>query len=149
MSVDEILVYGSYLAFLVIIILAYRFSKRVAIINFVVFLLYTSYLLYGLNFKSEGGSGLFWGASILFFTGIHFLGVLIYLVLKWLKVPQESFFNKKYLLSIILSLGLLALGVLFRSSHWPFGNAILFTGVGLACLTLVLFIVQKMKRETK
>jgi len=142
MSLNELLVYGGYLALLFVILLTYKYSKRVTVINFLTFLLYTFYFLYGLYFKSESGSGLFWGALILLFTGIHFGGIVIYLVLKWINNPQETFVNKKYLLLTISSLVLVVLGVVSRVSHWPFGNLILFAGAVIFCFTVVFFVIK-------
>tara|TARA_B100001057_G_C22050658_1_gene644540 strand:- start:27 stop:485 length:459 start_codon:yes stop_codon:yes gene_type:complete len=152
MSGDEILLYGFYSVFLVCLALVYRFSRKAAIINFLVLVAYTaSFLLYfnSIDFEGKGGSGFVLAFFLLVIVGLHFLGILTYLVLKWLRVPQKSNVNKKYLLSIVLSVILMVLGVLFQISHWPFGKPILFTGIGLSCLTLVFFVVQKIKRETK
>jgi len=152
MRVDEILLYGFYLVFFLSLVLTYRINKKVAIINFVIALLYSiSFFLYltSANLEGKGGTGFIWAFYLLVVTGGHFLGIITYLISKWLKIPHENTINKKYLLSVILSVVLIVLGVLFRISHWPFGKPILFTGIGLACLTLVFFVVQKIKREKK
>lgn len=147
MSSDEILLYSSYLAFLISIILAYKFSKKFAGINFVVFLLYTSCLMYGLYYKSQGGAGLVWGFFLLLFTGIHFLFILTYLISKWFKMPQPSVLRKKYILSFFSSIGLLLIGVLLKIYHWPFGNLIFYSGIGLSCLVMLVYVVKKYKRK--
>lgn len=139
----EFIIYGSYFIFLILILITSGFSKKLALANLLVFLTYTTILVFGLYFKSEGGTGLVWGVYILFFTGLHFLGLVVYLVLKWLKIPKSRITQKKYLLLFGISLGLVFLGFLLHIVHFPMGKELIFIGLGAAGFGLVAFLIKK------
>ena len=68
--------------------------KKVLLTNLLVHITYSSFLLYGLNYKSEGGTSLVWFVYLLFALWIHTfinLSQMIYRLIK--KAKYEQFFK--------------------------------------------------------
>lgn len=132
MGIDKLLLFGFYFIFFVCLILILRFNKKVAIINFLTFLTYTLSSIFYLsfaNFDGKGGTTFVFIFLLLLCSCIHFLGLVTYLLLKRSQLHQNGLFKIKYLLLLLLGFAIVVIGILFRISHWPWGNSILITGV--------------------
>ncbi len=134
MSDNIILLYGSLLIILVIVVLAFMYSKRFALINGAIFIAYTSYMLYGLFYKSQGGTALVWWFYLLVFMGIQLLIMFGYVLTNWLRNNNNNNNNKRKTNSPIFSLILIGTtssfwGIISLISHYPFALAFIIGGL--------------------
>lgn len=85
MNQDELLLLFSFLIYWLILAVLTNKSKnkkRTFIINFTIHLIYSSYMLHGLLYKSQGGTALAWWFYLLLIIWTHLLinlGHLFYL----------------------------------------------------------------------
>ena len=59
-------------------------------VNFIIHLVYSSYLLYGLAYKSEGGGGLAWWFYLLLALGGHLLSNITFIIVKIFKQLNDN-----------------------------------------------------------
>lgn len=79
---EDLIMYSSSIATVIALFVLYRTNKKNGLINFAIFLLYTSFFYYSFFFKGSGGSNLIWLFYSIVFTAIHLIAVLVYLVVK-------------------------------------------------------------------
>ncbi len=88
MNEDEIILLFSFIAYwAVLLFLTFKSENkpRVGLINLFIHIAYSSYFLYGLFYRSQGGTALVWFLYLLFIIWTHFLiniGQLIYRIIK-------------------------------------------------------------------
>ena len=82
---DSQILYISSVICLILILLTFKFSKQVVLINLVVFILYNAILYYNLIYKSEGGSGFVWWFYLIILTVAQILILGIYIGKKYFK----------------------------------------------------------------
>jgi hypothetical protein len=82
---DNQILYISSVVCLFLVLLSFRFSKQVGIINLVVFLLYNAILYHNLIYKSDGGSGFLWWLYLIILTIVQILILVIYIGIKYFK----------------------------------------------------------------
>lgn len=82
---DNQILYISSVICLILILLTFKFSKQVVLINLVVFILYNAILYYNLIYKSEGGSGFVWWFYLIILTVAQILILGIYIGIKYFK----------------------------------------------------------------
>jgi len=82
---DNQILYISSAVCLILILLSFKFSKQVGVINLVVFILYNAILYYNLTYKSEGGSGFLWWFYLIILTIAQILILGIYIGIKYFK----------------------------------------------------------------
>jgi hypothetical protein len=80
MGSEEFILYGSLLLVMVLIARSYRISKKFSIVNAIIFFSYSSYMLYGLLYRSQYGKALAWWFYLLCLTLVHLLVVSVYLI---------------------------------------------------------------------
>jgi len=76
MNEDQIILLICFLIYwvtLVIIAICSENRKKVLFTNLSIHILYSSYFLYGLAFKSQYGAGLVWLIFLMFAIGLHWL----------------------------------------------------------------------------
>lgn len=76
---DNIVLVAASFILLLLIAVAFKFSKAFSAVNFVIFLLYSGYMYYGLFFDSFGGTALVWWFYLLIITILHILIISGYL----------------------------------------------------------------------
>jgi hypothetical protein len=84
MNDNQIQLGSSALCFLLIMV-AFKFGKKLAFINLIVFLLYSLPLYYNLYYNSKEGTALAWWGYLIALTIIHILIVGGYLIFKLVK----------------------------------------------------------------
>lgn len=82
---DNQILYISSVLCLILILISFKFSRQVGIINLVVFSLYNAILYYNLIYKSDGGSGFLWWFYLVILTVIQILILGIYIGIKYFK----------------------------------------------------------------
>ena len=135
MTVDEQILYGSLgaLAGLLLLIALFK-DKRLAIIHFVIALLYGSVLLY-LFFNAKYGSSLVAFIYLLILIGIHTL--IIGSSLSYQRIIRK---NKNaptfgFVLNSVAGILLLSIGIYFRISHLLYGTTFMYLGTSLLGLS--------------
>jgi len=90
MSEEQFLYMSSAVCF-IMILLSFRYRKQFAIINLVLFFIYSPLLYYNLFFNSAYGASLVWWSYLLFFTLLQVLVVCIYLGIRfWQRLKQSK-----------------------------------------------------------
>ena len=133
----SILLYGSLLILLIIFIFSFVYSKRFALINGAIFITYTSYILYGLFYKSQGGTALVWGFYLLVFIGTQLMIMLGYVLIDWMRNNNKRKANSPIISMVLIGSMASFWGLLSIISHYPYALAfiiigILFIGIALA-----------------
>jgi hypothetical protein len=64
------------------------FSRIFFIVNLSIYILYSSYFYFGLYYQGSEGRSLGWLLSNLFFTGLHLIIVVIYLIIRFIKLMR-------------------------------------------------------------
>ena len=88
MNEDELLLLFSFMLYWITFVFLYiktKVKKRMSIINLTIHLIYSLYFLYGLFYRSQGGSSLVWWFYLLLILWTHWiinLGQLVYLLFK-------------------------------------------------------------------
>jgi hypothetical protein len=82
MSDNQVLYIASIICFLFILV-SFKFSKQFAIVNLILFFLYSTILYYNLVYNSAYGSGLVWWSYAILLTVLQILIVGIYLGIKF------------------------------------------------------------------
>lgn len=82
---DEYVLYIATIMTFLSIIFTYRINKSFFVVNIIAFILYSIYFYYGLKYQSTEGRALGWLLSNLFFTGLHFFGIIGYVIFKYFK----------------------------------------------------------------
>ena len=129
MSDNIILLYGSLLIILVIVVIAFMYSKRFALINGAIFIAYTSYMLYGLFYKSQGGTALVWWFYLLVFMGIQLLIMFGYVLINWLRNNNKRKTNSPIISLILIGTTSSFWGIISLISHYPFALAFIIGGL--------------------
>jgi hypothetical protein len=80
MEDNIVLVAASFILLLLIAVATFKFSKAFGAVNFVIFLVYSSYMYYGLFFDNSDGTALAWWFYLLVVTILHILVTSVYLV---------------------------------------------------------------------
>ena len=88
MNDESFLFIMSSLTFILILITA-KYSKSFLLVNLIVFVTYSFYFYYGLYFQGSEGRSLGWLIVNLFFTGLHLLLILGYIIKKNLKKSEK------------------------------------------------------------
>jgi len=71
----------------IFIMLSYRFNRKFATINFILFLIYNAFFYYGL-FNWQYGSSLYAIVGLSLFLPIHILILVIYLIINLIKTKK-------------------------------------------------------------
>lgn len=83
---DNFILYGMCIFNLSLIALLYGYSTSLFRINLLIYIIYNSYFYYGLHCSGRPGGDVLAGFFYaLFLNGLHFLGSLIYLIIKFWK----------------------------------------------------------------
>lgn len=82
---DNQILYISSVLCLILILVSFKFSRQVGVINLVLFSLYNTILYYNLIYKSDGGSGFLWWFYLVILTVIQILILGIYIGIKYFK----------------------------------------------------------------
>lgn len=142
---DQVLLYGSFVTILVVFALAFIYSKKFAIINTIIFVAYTSYMIYGLLYKSQGGTALAWWFYLIAFLGIQSTIMLIYIVASWFRKDKESPSGKVSLL--LIGFILTFWGLLSLISHYPYPWAFIIVGIMFLGIGIAWYIYDIMERK--
>lgn len=84
MSDNQILYVSAVLCF-TLILLSFKFGKYFAIINFIIFFIYSIAMYYGLFYRGEEGATLAWWFYLIGLNVLQILIVAIYLSVKFFK----------------------------------------------------------------
>ncbi len=79
------LLYAGSVVLLILILTTFKFSRNFAVVNIVIYLLYSGVLYYGFFFKSGDGTALAWWFYLAILTSMHLLVILGYIITKYLK----------------------------------------------------------------
>lgn len=82
---DNQILYTATIICFILILLSFKFNKQFGIINLIVFLLYSIRMYYGLFYQSKYGTALTWWFYLVILTGLQFLIVGIYLIVKLIR----------------------------------------------------------------
>jgi hypothetical protein len=93
MSEDNQVILAAFIIYwITLIVITLNSNRRLwaFIINFLIHIVYSAYLLYGLKYDSEGGGGLAWWFFLLFILAIHsFINLIIIVVRIFRKIKSE------------------------------------------------------------
>ncbi len=84
---------GSLVCFLLIIYL-FQYNRKYALIHLISFGVYSIFLYYGLEYKSEGGSGLVWWFYLIVLTSIQTIILATHIIIKLFKNKRPFDKNK-------------------------------------------------------
>jgi|GEM_PF-1015611 len=96
MNQDETILLFSFLVywmFLIVLVFNAKNKRKIFIINFIVHLFYSAYFLYGLYYRSQGGTSLAWLFFLLLLLWTHSLvnfAQLIYFLIKGNKIANRK-----------------------------------------------------------
>jgi len=79
MHSDDFIIIVSSAILAILIALSFKRSKAFALVNAIVFVAYSIFMIYGLYNLSEGGTALVWWFYLLAITGLHIFIVGIFL----------------------------------------------------------------------
>jgi len=147
MSIENVLLFGSLLTLLIVIVLSFMYSKRFALINGVLFITYVSYMLYGLFYKSQGGTALVWWFYLVVFMGIQLLIMIAYVLTNWLRKNKSRKTNSP-IISVVL-IGSLASfwGLISLISHYPYALVFIIIGILLIGFAIAWLIYNRNLRK--
>ncbi len=82
---DAGLFYGSVIIVLIMNLALIGTQRKNGLLSTGLQLLYTSYFIYGLYFKSQGGSSLVWWFYLIMINCLHFLFLVAYLIIYFVR----------------------------------------------------------------
>lgn len=94
MNEDDTILLFSFLVywmFLIVLVFNAKNKRKTFIINIIIHLVYSAYFLYGLHYRSQGGTSLAWFVFLLLLLWTHSLvnfAQLIYFLIKGNKRPN-------------------------------------------------------------
>ncbi len=146
MSIENILLFGSLLTLLIVATLSFLYSKRFALINGALFIAYVAYMLYGLFYKSQGGTALVWWFYLLVFMGFQLLIMFAYVLINWMRKSNKRKTNSP-IISIVL-IGSIAIfwGLISLISHYPYALAFTIIGILLIGFAIARLIYDRKSR---
>jgi len=143
MSIENILLFGSLLTLLIVVILSFMYSKRFALINGAIFIAYTSYMLYGLFYKSQGGTALAWWFYLVVFVGLQLIIMLTYIITNWIRKSDNRKTNNPKIGVLLIGFMASFWGIISLISHYPFTWAFIIIGLSFIVFAIAWYIYDK------